>query len=53
MPSAPALSGRGRGLFAPRQLKGDDDSHDNAADAAHFDTSPTGIVVIPKRMRFE
>jgi glucose-1-phosphate adenylyltransferase len=27
--------------------------HDRAADAAHFDTSPTGIVVIPKRMRFE
>jgi glucose-1-phosphate adenylyltransferase len=27
--------------------------HDRAGDAAHFDTSPTGIVVIPKLTRFE
>lgn len=27
--------------------------YNRADDAAHFDTSPTGIVVIPKRMRFE
>ncbi|MBN2223784.1 MAG: glucose-1-phosphate adenylyltransferase [Deltaproteobacteria bacterium] len=27
--------------------------HNRADDAVHFDTSPTGIVVIPKRMRFE
>ncbi len=27
--------------------------HNRDDDAAHFDTSPTGIVVIPKRMRFE
>ncbi len=27
--------------------------YDRGKDAAHFDTSPTGIVVIPKRMRFE
>jgi glucose-1-phosphate adenylyltransferase len=27
--------------------------YDRDVDAAHFDTSPTGIVVIPKRTRFE
>jgi glucose-1-phosphate adenylyltransferase len=27
--------------------------HNRTDDAAHFDTSPTGIVVIPKLMRFE
>ncbi len=27
--------------------------HNRTDDDAHFDTSPTGIVVIPKRMRFE